>query len=169
MRAACRTTGRACGGFTYLGVLLATTLLGLALAGAGTVWSTAARREREAQLLWAGLQFERAIASYYLRGAGGVRQLPRSLEELLEDRRGPAVQRHLRRIYEDPMTGRTDWELLHASDGGIKGVRSRSTKQPLKQRNFPPGHEYLQDASCYCDWLFEFTPPARPLSPVTAP
>lgn len=159
LRSECRP--RTPAGFTYLGLMFALLLLGLALATAGTVWSLAAQRERERQLLWVGAQYRNAIASYYLRGASGVRMFPLRLEDLLEDRRGPALQRHLRRLYADPVDGSPEWELLRTPLGGITGVRSRSQAQPLKRRNFPAGEEGFEDASCYCEWVFEFVPPAR--------
>jgi hypothetical protein len=71
------------------------------------------------------------------------------------------VQRHLRRLYADPVTGSADWELLRTPGGGITGLRSRSEAQPLKRRNFPPGEEAFEDASCYCEWVFEFVPALR--------
>jgi type II secretory pathway pseudopilin PulG len=141
-------------------VLFAATLLSLTLAGVGAVWSISVRREREQQLLWVGSQFERALSAYYLRGPGGLRQLPRSLGELLEDHRGPVLLRHLRRIYVDPMTGRADWQLLRAADGGIHGLHSRAPGAPLKQRNFSRDGSF-EDASCYCEWVFEVRVPAR--------
>jgi type II secretory pathway pseudopilin PulG len=155
-------------GFTYLGLIFALLLLGMALASAGMLWSLSAQRERERQLLWVGAQYRNAIASYYLRGASGVRQFPVRLEDLLDDRRGPAVQRHLRQLYTDPTTGAADWDLLRTPLGGIAGLRSRSQAQPLKRRNFPPGEEPFEDASCYCEWVFEFVPPARVQTPVQA-
>jgi type II secretory pathway pseudopilin PulG len=154
-------SARTAAGFTYLGLVFALLLLGLALATAGRVWSLAEQRARERQLLWVGAQYRNAIASYYLRGASGVRTLPMRLEDLLEDRRGPALQRHLRRLYVDPVNGSSEWELLRTALGGITGVRSRSQAQPLKRRNFPVGEEGFDDAACYCDWVFEFVPPLR--------
>ena len=40
------------GGFTYLGVLFLIAVMGMGLASAGELWSTASRRDRERQLLW---------------------------------------------------------------------------------------------------------------------
>ncbi len=54
-------------GFTYLVVLFAVALIGLALAGTATVWTTAAKRMREQELLWVGGQFRLAIQRYYLQ------------------------------------------------------------------------------------------------------
>ena len=96
---------QAMSGFTYIGLLFAIAILGFAMAAVGTMWSTAAKRDREQQLLWTGAQFRRAIASYYTNGPPGVREFPRDLADLLEDRRGPVIRRHLRRLYVDPRDG----------------------------------------------------------------
>jgi len=149
-------------GFTYLMVLFAVALFGIALAAAGSVWSTTARRDRESQLLFAGDAIRAAIASYY--AAGPAHQLPRELADLVQDERAPLVRRHLRRVYADPMTGRADWELLRDPDGGIYGVRSTSALEPIKRANFPDADAEFNGATCYCDWRFEFSPtrPRRP-------
>ncbi len=146
------------GGFTYLAVLLAVALLGVALAAVGTVWSTEAQRDREAQLLFVGEAYRSAIESYYRQGPI-VGQLPKDLNELLEDSRTLKPTRHLRRLYADPMTGHADWQLIRAADDSIYGVYSSSLKAPIKRANFPPNEAQFADAECYCAWRFEFTPP----------
>jgi type II secretory pathway pseudopilin PulG len=112
-------------GFTYLGVLLAIALLSVGLTAASEVWMTTARRQRMEQLEWVGQQFVLAIGSYYQSSPRGVKAYPRSLEDLLEDKRYPFVRRHLRRVYLSPLTGAADWETVRAPDGGIRGVRVR--------------------------------------------
>lgn len=156
--ATCEATAGRISGFTYLGVLFAVFCLGMGLATAGTVWSVAAQRDREKQLLFVGHGFRDAIRSYYLHGPAGIHQYPRSLEALLEDRRGPVVQRHLRRIYFDPMTGARDWQRITTADGAIIGINSASGKRPIKQRNFAAADELFADAACYCDWRFIYLP-----------
>ena len=54
-------------GFTYLGLLFALTLAGVALALAGFVWHTASKRAKEVQLLFAGGAIRDAIVQYYRR------------------------------------------------------------------------------------------------------
>lgn len=111
-------------GFTYLGLLLAIALLGLGLSAASEVWTTVARRQKLEQLEFAGQQFVEAIGSYYESSPGGVKQFPKSLEDLLEDRRYPFVRRHLRQVYVNPFSGTADWELLEGAGGGVRGVRA---------------------------------------------
>jgi type II secretory pathway pseudopilin PulG len=154
MQVMARSSRSGSAGFTYLGILLAVALLGIALAAVGTVWTTTLRREREAQLLFVGDAFRNAIASYYASG----RQLPQELDELVEDKRVPLPRRHLRRIYLDPMTGRADWQLLRDPDGGIFGIASSSQLAPLKRANFREQDVEFEKAECYCEWQFEFNP-----------
>jgi type II secretory pathway pseudopilin PulG len=158
-------------GFTYAGILFAVVVLGLALSTAGTVWSAASQRQREAELLWVGTQYMRAIESYYVHAPSGIRHYPRSLGELVEDRRGAVMRRHLRRLYPDPMTGQLDWELEQLADGAIVGLRSRSTKQPFRRVGRGPGIIDFAEAERYCDWDFVYSPqvamPYRPGPPRT--
>ena len=153
-----RGPARPVAGFTYACILFAILVIGMALAMAGTVWSTSARREREAQLLWTGDQYTRAIKSYYLRGPAGVRQFPQSLEDLVSDQRGPIPLRHLRRIYPDPVTGQADWQIERLADGAIIGLRSASQGRPIKQAGFRPDQADFEEAECYCSWLFAYRP-----------
>jgi len=151
---------RAARGFTYLVILLTLALLSIGLAAVGTVWSTTMQRERETQLLFVGHAYRDAIASYYSSGPA-AHQLPRELADLVQDERSPLVRRHLRRVYPDPFTGQADWELLRDPDGGIYGVASHSSRQPLKRANFDDEDESSAGAECYCAWRFEFSPAQR--------
>jgi len=144
-------------GFTYLGILIAVAFLGIALTAIGTVWTTTAQREREAQLLFAGDAYRVAIESYY-RSGPVAQQLPKDLDELLSDTRGPLVRRHLRHLYPDPMTGRVDWELIRDPDGGIVGVSSTSQRAPMKRAHFAAEDAAFEGTQCYCDWKFVFSP-----------
>ena len=152
-----RVFRRSARGFTFLWVLLAVAFLGIALAAVGTMWATVAQRDREAQLLFVGDAYRNAIASYYNSGPV-AHQLPRDLEDLVDDRRLPQPRRHLRRLYADPMTGRTDWQLSRDPDGGIFGVSSTSQRAPFKRSNFSAQDGQFEGTECLCDWKFEFTP-----------
>jgi type II secretory pathway pseudopilin PulG len=145
-------------GFTYIGLLIAVVVLGVALSAVGMVWRTHAQHEREQELLFIGRQFESAIASYYGSSAGGIRRYPQDINDLLEDKRWPAPKHHLRRLYVDPMTGAQDWTILRIGALGITGIASSSQAVPLKKAGFPAGEEAFKDAECYCDWKFEYIP-----------
>lgn len=145
-------------GIAYLGVLMLVAALGLGMTQAARIWSTVQQRDREAELLFVGDQFRAAIGSYY--GAAGRNRYPESLEALLEDRRSLPTQRHLRRLYADPLTGSGTWGLVKAPDGGIMGVFSEAAGQPLKRQGFPVRYEAFGDSGTYDKWVFVFLPPA---------
>lgn len=149
---------RRAGGFTYLGVLFAVAMLGITLAITGSVYSMERQRSREQELLWVGAQYRAAIARYYQQSALGLHQYPRTLADLVEDRRDGLVRHHLRRLYPDPMTGQANWDVQLAADGAIVGVASRSRGRPVKQVGFKASDAFFENAECYCDWRFVFLP-----------
>ncbi|MNZ35413.1 hypothetical protein D3C78_528100 [compost metagenome] len=140
-------------GFTYFGVLFIVVVMGLMLASIGEIWATAAKREKERQLLWVGTQYASALRSYYA-SSPGLAQFPSSLEELLEDKRFPQPQHHLRRLYPDPMTGDMEWGLVRTIDGRISGVYSQSRETPIKTSGFPLRWEAFEGMESYSDWQF---------------
>ena len=148
---------RAALGFTYLGILFAVAIIGIGLAGIGTVWRTTVQREREQELLFIGHEYRRALARYYA-AAGGVYRYPHTLEELLNYQRFPEPRHHLRRLYRDPMTGQADWGLVLTVDGGIMGVHSTSAAKPLKQANFDLADASFALAESYSEWEFIYQP-----------
>lgn len=147
-------SGRAAGqgGFTYLGVLFLVVLMGVALAGAGELWSTLSRRDRERQLLWVGTQYAQALRSYY-RASPGLAQYPRNLEDLLQDERFPSARHHIRQLYPDPL-GAGEWTLQRGFDGRITGIASASSETPLKQADFPSQWSDFNGMTRYTDWQF---------------
>ena len=145
---------RLAGGFTYVGLLLAVVLLGLALSAVGTVWHTMAQREREKELLFIGHEFKAAIAAYYQAG----RQFPQDLNDLVEDKRWPEPRHFLRRLYADPMTGQADWTAIRTESMGITAVASSSHAVPIKKFGFEPDEEAFADAETYQDWKFIYIP-----------
>ena len=152
-------------GFTYIGILIVVSVMGAGLAATGTLWSHAAQRDKERELLFVGNQFREAIASYYNRTPGGAKVFPRKLEDLLEDKRFPMPQRHLRKVYPDPMTGAAQWGLVEVPGGaGIMGVHSLSEETPIKSGNFWANDAAFEGAARYADWQFVFSSPnfARP-------
>jgi len=146
-------------GFTYLSLLIAVAITAGMLAAAGGLYSHAAQREKERELLFVGEQFRQAIALYYWRTPGGAHQYPKDLEALLEDKRWPVTQRYLRKLYRDPVTGTTDWGVVEAPGGaGIMGVYSRSEDIPIKSAGFPALWASFAEARNYTDWKFVFSP-----------
>lgn len=157
------------GGFTYLGLLFAIAIMGATLALTGVVWHTVQQREKERELLFVGQQFRQAIALYYNRSAGTVKQFPKTLDELLKDQRQLATQRYLRRIYRDPMTGQTEWGLVKTRDDRIMGIYSMSENTPIKQGNFREADKEFEGKAKYSDWRFVYTPPQLTPQAIAAP
>jgi type II secretory pathway pseudopilin PulG len=145
-------------GFTYIGILLVIALLGTALAAVGQSWFMLKRRSSEQELILIGQAYRRAIASYYRLTPLGAHQYPTDLGELIADSRGSKVERHLRKMYADPLTGSADWEVISLPDGSIIGVASRAQGRPVKQTNFGVWEAAFENAGCYCDWHFVYLP-----------
>ena len=115
-------------GFIYLSLLLAIIIIGIATATLVPLWSTMVKGEKEEELL-----FRQAISRYY----ADHKRYPQDLKDLLDDRTQLQPRRYLRRIYPDPMTGKTDWKLDLVVDrtkaiSGIKDIHSSSNGKPLK-------------------------------------
>ncbi|MHC8406945.1 type II secretion system protein [Pseudomonas sp. TMB3-21] len=139
-------------GITYLGVLFLIVLMGMGLASAGQLWSTASKRDRERQLLWVGTQYAQALRSYY-RSSPGLAQYPRELADLLQDERFPNAKPHIRQLYPDPVGG-GEWTLMRGFDGRITGLNSPSTDKPMKQADFPAQWSDFTGMASYADWQF---------------
>lgn len=134
--------------------------MGIALAGAGVFHQQQAQRSKEAELLFVGDQFLRALASYYEKSPGGAHQFPQKLDDLLHDTRYPVPVRHLRRVYRDPMTGSTEWGLVQGPNKGITGIYSLSQRAPIKAAGFPEKYAEFEGAKSYWDWKFVYQPAA---------
>lgn len=94
-------------------LLVAISIMAVVLGMALPVWNTAARREREAELVFRGEQYARAIALFQRKYAN---TLPPDLEILVNER-------FLRKKYTDPITG-GEFQLLSGSsgEGGATGT-----------------------------------------------
>lgn len=122
-------------GFSYLAVLFLVALTAAGLAALGQAWSTAVQREKERELEFRGKAIADAIASYQHAAPTGPAAYPSSLDDLLDDRRGPHVRRHLRRLYVDPFTGAADWVLVAdpANPRQFRAIHSRSDAVLLRE------------------------------------
>lgn len=155
-------------GFTYMTVLFVIAFMGLGLAMTGEVWHTAAMRDKEKQLLYAGNQYRRAIERYYV---SGPQQYPRAIDDLLRDPRKPGTERYLRKPYFDPITGKSEWGVVKAPDGGIMGVYSTSEGTPWKTSGFTYANRDFEGTIKYSDWKFIYNAAAQqvPLQPQQQP
>src|SRR3954469_4884466 len=152
-------------GFTYMTVLFIVAVISAGLALVGEGWETAAKREKETELLFVGNEYRKAITRYYLAGKN---QYPRAVEDLMKDPRQPGTVRYLRRNYTDPITGKAEWGIVKAPDGGIAGVYSLSELKPLKSASFRVRDAGFEAAAPYADWKFIYSPTA-PGQPTAKP
>ena len=151
-------------GFTYLVVLGAVAILIITAGVAEELASRAKRAERETELLFRGTAYVHAIESFYKVNGN----YPRELQELVRDPHA-AHRRHLRMLYPDPMAkpgAANAWQIVPAADGGIAGVVSTSSEEPLKKANFPKALKKFEDAKTYRDWVFDYMPRLRTNAPL---
>ncbi len=161
-------------GFSFLLVLLLIVLMGIGLGVAGTLWHTESQRAKEAELLYIGEQYRKAIRSYVESpaAAGGAKHFPKKLDDLILDTRQNTLVRHLRRLYPDPLTGKNDWGLImDESNQQISGVYSKAPGEPRKQQGFGIEQKNFAAPTTYADWRFEVVKakaaPTAPPSPAT--
>ncbi len=148
-------------GAILLVVLFMIVVLGLAGGIAGSTWKSITQRAREAELFWRGDQYRKAIESFYeVRHGRAGGMFPQKLEDLLKDPRSLQAERHIRRLYPDPMTG-GDWELIKDASGRITGVRSGSDLEPFRTDGFPPEYEKFKGAESYRSWEFVYAPKSQ--------
>ena len=149
---------RAHSGFAYVLLLLAIALIGLAASAALSIGATVARRDAEQQLLAIGAEFQQALRSYAGVPVGAMASVagrgPRSLEDLLRDPRVPGVRRHLRQLYADPLTGKSEWGLVRDGQGFVWGVYSLAEGTPIKRSEFTPQWMRFEEAASYREWVF---------------
>lgn len=144
-------------GGTYLMLLLLIALLGAVTAATVTAGARLSRQQAEHALLDIGEEYAQALAHYRATGVAGQRgRGPRSLQDLLGgEAKNGRVLRYLRRIYEDPLTGRAEWGLLRATDGSVAAVYSLAPGTPIKRAGFGVrGEGWFADAPSYAAWCF---------------
>lgn len=170
-------------GFTFVAILIFLAILGVASMATITSAEFFTRRSAEGELLAIGEEFNQAFLSYYNRSPAGTRRFPAKLEDLVRDPRFPGTVRHLRRVYPDPLTGKTEWGLLKSPEGGLAGVYSKAPGEPLRHIDLlietaapPPGTTLSSApaqsvpeapvATTYADWRFGYYTAIRQPTPV---
>ena len=141
-------------GMIYLALLLAIALIGGLSAIGLKVAQTVQLRNAEAELLGIGIEFRNALQSYAEATPNGLPTTPDSLAELLRDPRSPGIKRHLRRLYVDPLTGKSEWGIIRGPDRRIAGIHSLSGSRTIKREHFPPELAALSGCEYHADWIF---------------
>jgi type II secretory pathway pseudopilin PulG len=148
------------GGFTYLGLIILVTVIGLVGAATLKVDALLRRAQAEKDLLETGAAFAEALRTYAEATPKGQPTQPPSLQELLKDPRFPGVRRHLRKVFVDPMTGKAEWGIVWANTGdrrGVVAVYSLSRAKPLKVANFDARFSGFENRQHISDWKFVAT------------
>jgi type II secretory pathway pseudopilin PulG len=137
-------------GYAMAALLVAMTIMAIFMSMALPAWRTAAQREKEAELIFRGQQYARAIALFQRKYAN---TFPPNLQVLLDGH-------FLRKKYKDPMTEDGEFQLVYANQqasgqpnaggivptqGGIIGVASKSTATSIRLYE---GHDK------YNEWVF---------------
>ena len=145
-------------GVTYLMLMFAIVLIGIATTAAAKQWKVMVQRELEADLLSKGIEIQNALALYSATmKAGRVMQgevYPQSLADLTR-----LPKPFLRKAYSDPMA-HGEWEYLRAPTGGIMGVRSRSRATPFRKHDFPLAVRHFEGRASYHEWIFQYPNPS---------
>jgi len=149
-------------------LLVAMAVMAIAMSALLPVWHTLTVREKEAELLWRGQQYDRAIQLYRKKNAAPG---PPTLDALIQGR-------FLRKKFKDPITD-GDFALIGVNAGApagpgatqaaqpaigfgqlIGGVRSKSKARSFKE---PDG------ATTYDAWTFSYVPWKSPNQATGAP
>ena len=100
-------------GYAMAALLVTIGIMSAVMSVALPAWSHMAKREKEAELVFRGEQYARAVGLYQRKVAGAF---PPSVELLLE-------QRFLRRAYRDPMVENGEFRILYQTSAvGVPGA-----------------------------------------------
>jgi type II secretory pathway pseudopilin PulG len=114
-------------GFAMAALLVMMSVMAIAMTVALPVYNTAARREREAELIFRGEQYARAVRLYQRRFPGAT---PPNLDVLLNEHL-------LRKKYKDPITN-DDFQLVGPADGIALQGPAGATAPGLTPPGGPP-------------------------------
>ncbi len=104
---------RPAGGYALVALVVILAVMNVLVAAALPYWSQVMRRDREAELIFRGLQYAEAIRVFQLR----FNRLPNTLDELIK-----VNPRSIRRLWADPMTDSGEWNLVRGeTPGGTSG------------------------------------------------
>lgn len=114
-------------GYALIALMIVVTLLLVSLTAALPSIYQASQRRREAETIFRGDQYARAIYLFYRR----MGRYPVSVQDLLKT----GDVRFLRKAYRDPLSPTGRWRFIHAAAGGIL---LDSWNQPVLSSSLPP-------------------------------
>ena len=143
-------------GLAYLAVLFLVAAIAVSMAVVTQNQDTQLKREKEQDWLYVGKQYQRAIASYYQLSPSGLNELPKSVDDLVLDKRFVAPVHHLRKAYLDPLTN-LNWVQILNEENQLVGVVS-TLQQSILSYNIVKTFQInqLDTISLYSDAKFEF-------------
>jgi type II secretory pathway pseudopilin PulG len=100
-------------GYVLLALMLAFTLMLIALAASTPRLGQQIKREKEEELIHRGKDYATAVKRYVHKNGG---RFPLSIEQLEDTNH----VRFLRKRYKDPMTGESDWRLVHFGEAEVR-------------------------------------------------
>src|SRR5438552_6913091 len=106
-------------GYAMVALIVAMSIMGIMMTVAMPTWRQMAQREKEAELVFRGQQYARAIGLFQKKSGPGV--LPPSIDSLVEGH-------FLRRKYKDPITG-GDFYVLQAGAATAPGSSTANPRQ----------------------------------------
>jgi hypothetical protein len=111
-------------GYAMAALLVMLNVMAVLMTVAIPVWKTAVKREKEAELIWRGGQYARAVNLFRMKYANAY---PPNVDILLKER-------FLRKKYKDPMSKDGEFQLLYAAQqqqragaGGVSGAAGQIT------------------------------------------
>lgn len=123
------SAGGSASGYSLVMVVMLITVMNIVVAIALPAWSGMIQRDKEEELIARGLQYAEAIRVFQRRFG----RLPVQLDELVK-----VEPRSIRRLWEDPMTGKADWiVILEGAPPGGGSTIDAATGKPLPQPGFP--------------------------------
>ena len=138
-------------GYVLLAVMLAVTLILVAMLIELPRIAQQIKREKEEELVHRGKDYATAVKRFAHKNGG---RYPLSVEQLEDTNH----IRFLRKRYKDPMTGESDWKMVHVGEAqvniptpkaglsGVGGTNSPSTTSPSGITNQPTGATQLNNA-----------------------
>ena len=123
-------------GYAMAALLVAMSVMAVLMGALMPVWTTMAKREKEAELVFRGNQYARAIGLFQRKFANAA---PPSIDLLVE-------QRFLRKKYKDPITN-DDFQPLYANQAMTPqgpGIQQQSGQQSQRGTPPPPGGQLMQ-------------------------
>ncbi len=113
------------GGYTLVALLVGMTVASILIAAVLPLASAQAQREREAELIFRGLQYAEGIRIFRRRFG----RYPNSLKELLE-----VKPRSVRKLWKDPMTKDGEWGIISIAGTPVTPGGGAGSGYPARPR-----------------------------------